>query len=392
MNENSKQELKALNACVIIPTYNNEKTLATVISEVREYTDDLIVVNDGSTDTTSRILSQFPDIVVCAYPDNKGKGHALRTGFQQARSLGFDYALTIDSDGQHFPSDIPLFTARATENPDVLLVGARNLQQENMPGKNSFANKFSNFWFKLETGKTLSDTQSGFRWYPLQAIKDMRFLTRKYDFELEVLVRSAWKGIPVHAIPIRVFYAPEGERVSHFKPVRDFTRISLLNTYLVLMAFLWVKPFAFLRSLTKENIRRFLREQVLASPDSNRKISLSIALGVLMGIVPVWGYQMLIAFALAHFFRLNKVITLVASNISIPPMIPFILFGSFAVGAWVLGRPLEFSLHEINFGSVRQDLWQYIVGSCVLAVACALLAGALSGLLLGIFRKKGGRR
>lgn len=388
MKEKAKQQLKALNGCVIIPTYNNAKTLAGVIAGVKEYAGDIIVVNDGSTDSTPEILNSFTDIRICSYMLNKGKGYALKKGFQIASSMGFDYAITIDSDGQHFPSDIPLFIEKVMENPGSLIIGSRSFDQENMPGKNSFANKFSNFWYWVETGQKLNDTQSGFRMYPLTEVSQLKFFTRKYDFELEALVRLAWNEVPVIPVSIDVYYPPEGERVSHFKPFRDFTRISILNTILVLVAFFWVKPFSFLKKLNRKNIKAFFKDQILASSYSNAKITSSIMLGVFMGIAPVWGYQMLIAFTIAHWLKLNKTITLVSSNISIPPMIPLILFGSFAVGAWILGKPLEISFHDITFATVKQDLIQYIIGSLTFAVGCALLAGAVSAVFLLIFRKK----
>jgi len=387
MGEHTTSKLKALNCCIIIPTYNNEKTLATVIADVKEYAGDIIVVNDGSTDTTPHILQTIENIEVVSYPKNRGKGYALQSGFRVALEKKFDYAITIDSDGQHLASDIPLFANAIEKQHGALFIGSRNLNQENMPGKNSFANKFSNFWFKVETGQALSDTQSGFRAYPLKEHENTHFFTSRYGFELEILVRSAWRDIPIVSIPIEVRYLPECERVSHFKPVKDFTRISILNTFLVLVSFLWIKPFRFFRRLTADTIKHFIHEKVLHSPDSNRKISLSVALGVFMGIVPVWGYQMIVAFFLAQLFKLNKTITLIASNISIPPMIPFILFGSVGMGAFLLGRPVMISWHAISFSTVKHYLIQYIVGSCVLALVCAVVVGVASWLLLCYFRK-----
>ncbi|MDR1405664.1 MAG: DUF2062 domain-containing protein [Prevotellaceae bacterium] len=383
----TKVRLKKLHACVIIPAYNNAKTLEQVVAGVKQYAASVIVVNDGSTDATAQILQAIPDITVLTLPKNTGKGHALQTGFQHASDSGFRYAITIDGDGQHYPSDIPRFIEAMEHEYGALVIGSRKLQQENMPGKNTFANKFSNFWVWLETGKRLDDTQSGFRAYPLDVCAKTKYYTRRYDFELEILVRSIWKKTPVAAIPIRVFYAPEGERVSHFKPCRDFMRISLLNTFLVLLAFLWFRPFAFIRSLTGENIKKWFHENVLHTPETNRKITLSVMLGVFMGIVPVWGYQMLLAFSLAHVLKLNKIITLVASNISIPPMIPLILLGSFAAGAFVLNRPFTLSLHTVSFGAIGQDLLQYVIGSFVFAALCALAAGTVTSLLLCFFRK-----
>ena len=215
------RKAKQLGIVVIIPTYNNEKTLATVIEDVLCYVEDVIVVNDGSTDNTPTLLSNFPNLHVITHPTNKGKGTALKHGLTLAQKKGYRYAITIDSDGQHFASDIPLFIEEIEKEPDALLVGARNLTSDNMPGKNTFANKFSNFWFKLETGLKLEDTQSGYRLYPLRKINVQRFYyTAKYEFELEALVFAVWGGTTVRNIPIHVYYPPREERISHFRPFR----------------------------------------------------------------------------------------------------------------------------------------------------------------------------
>lgn len=161
------EKARQLGIVVIIPTYNNEKTLTTVIEDVLFYVEDIIVVNDGSTDSTPTLLENYPNLHIITHPTNKGKGTALKNGLKQAKAAGYRYAITIDSDGQHFASDIPIFMEEIEKEPDTLLVGARNLTSDNMPGKNTFANKFSNFWFKLETGVKLQDTQSGYRLYPL---------------------------------------------------------------------------------------------------------------------------------------------------------------------------------------------------------------------------------
>ena len=385
-----KEELKQLNCCILIPTYNNAGTLRRVVTDVLQYCEDVFVINDGSTDDTLEILRSIPDIHVVSYPKNKnkGKGNALKTGIKAALEAGFRYAVSIDSDGQHFAEDIPLFVEKLKENPDSFIVGYRNLEQENMPGKNTFANKFSNFWFRLETGVDLTDTQCGFRLYPIKKVEKMYFFTGKYEFELEVLVRMAWKKIPLVPLQIKVYYAPEKERISHFRPLRDFTRISILHTFFVLAAFLWIKPFAFFRKWTKKNIKTFFRRNFTESPDSNLRLATAVGFGVFMGIVPVWGYQMIVAFALAHFMKLNKWIVLVASNISIPPMIPFILFGSYVTGGILLGNSVLPQFDAISFETVRNDLLQYLLGSVVFAFVCGLISWLVSFLLLFAFRKK----
>ena len=387
-NFNIKERLEALHCVVLIPTYNNEKTLLQVIDSVHQYTDDIIVVNDGSTDSTAKLLASRPEVRVISYTKNRGKGYALKTGLREALRLGYKNAITIDSDGQHYADDIPVFVEAAERMPNTLLVGARNLQAENMPQKNTFANRFSNFWYWAETGIKLTDTQSGFRLYPLEKLMQAHFITQRYEFEVEVLVRAAWRGLKVANIPIRVYYPPEGERVSHFRPGRDFTRISLLNTVLVLMALLFYYPWRFVRALTWTNIRRFVQRNITQSPESNLRMSLAVGLGVCCGILPAWGYQMWIALGVAQVARLNKLLAVVASNISVPPMIPFILFGSYAVGCWLLGNPIMLLFSEVTFDSVMVNLWQYVLGACVLAVLAGVVAWLVTWLILSVFRKK----
>lgn len=228
--------------CVIIPTYNHCRALGKVIRSAQIVTKDIIVVNDGSTDDTQSVLDQFNDITVISYPVNRGKGYALKRGFTEARSRGFDYAVTIDSDGQHRAEEIIYFTDEVKKHPGSLIVGSRNLMAVNMPGRNTFANKFSNFWFRLQTGTSLPDTQSGFRLYPLDKVTQIKTLSGRYEYELEVLVRLAWKGVTVRTIPVSVIYQPGNERTSHFRPFADFARITVLNTVLTIIAIIAVKP------------------------------------------------------------------------------------------------------------------------------------------------------
>lgn len=387
MNEihiNSK--IKA-ETCVIIPTYNNQKTLQRVIDGVLNYTQNIIIVNDGSTDETFSILQKYPQLTQIQFPKNKGKGAALREGFKKAKQLNYNFAITIDSDGQHFPNDIPLFwKALEEESRDVLLIGSRNMNQDGVPKKSSFGNKFSNFWFWFETGIKLDDTQSGYRLYPLNSISK-KFFTRKFEFEIEVIVRTAWKGVPVKNIPINILYDPN-ERVSHFRPFRDFSRISVLNTVLVIITLLYIKPRDFFQKLVKKKFKDFIREDVLASSDSNIKKATSIALGVFIGIAPFWGFQTILSISLAVLFRLNKALSFAFSNISFPPMIPFIIFGSLKIGSFfvVNTKPLRFN-HSITLDVVKSNLTQYLVGSFVLATVTAIVFGLGSYLLLSLSKK-----
>lgn len=243
--------LNSLKCCVIIPTYNNENTLEGVVNGVLGYTSNIIVVNDGSNDRTSEILMQFKTIEIINHIKNKGKGSALKTAFKKAIEKGFLYAITIDSDGQHKPEELPLFIDAIEKQPDAFIVGTRNFNQDNLSQKSAFANKFSNFWFRFIAGVKLSDTQSGYRLYPLNLISKMKLITGKYEFELEVLVCAAWKGYKIISVPINAYYPPVEKRVTHFRPFRDFTRISLLNTVLFFIAVFYVKPLKLFKSIGK---------------------------------------------------------------------------------------------------------------------------------------------
>lgn len=226
--------------CVIIPTYNNATTIRRVIEDVEKYCSSIIVVNDGSTDDTADILQSIPlPIEVVSYPDNRGKGYALVTGFKKAKALGYTHAITIDADGQHFADDIPCFIEGLKNNPEGFIVGCRNLTEENMPRQNTFANRFSNFWFRLQTGINLPDTQSGYRLYTLSSLKGLNLITSRYESELELLVYAAWAGVDITSVNVKVYYPPAEERVSHFRPIYDFFRISVLNTVLCLGALLY---------------------------------------------------------------------------------------------------------------------------------------------------------
>lgn len=372
---------------VVIPTYNNSDTLASVVEEAKSICPVVIVVNDGSTDSTRDVLESIKGIEVITHSRNRGKGPAIGSGFARAAALGATHVITIDSDGQHFPSEIVSLTEASEREPETLWIGARTFGCENMPGKNTFANKFSNFWFRVETGVKLEDTQSGFRCYPLAAVKGMTIFSGRYEWELEIIVRASWRGVQVKNLPVNVYYPPPSARISHFKPLRDFARISVLNTLLVLIALLWVYPVKFIRWFNRDNITAFIKKHITESKESNLHIAKSVGLGLFFGIAPLWGYQMLAAVATAHLLKLNKVITLVSSNISIPPMIPFILYGSFAAGAFILGEPVKLIPSELSLESISVSLKQYLIGSVAFAAVAGIAGLAISYLFLSIFRK-----
>ncbi len=382
--------IEQLHYCVIIPTYNNCKTLKQVIDGVLEYTENVIVVNDGSTDNTDKILKNYGEIQIVNLKKNLGKGAALKQGFTEAIKQGFTYAITIDSDGQHFPNDIPVFVEEVLKNGEALLIGSRNMEQEGVPKKSSFGNRFSNFWFWVETGIKLKDTQSGYRLYPLSKINKLSLSTTKFEFEIEVIVKAAWSGVRVKNVPVKVLY-DENERVSHFRPFKDFTRISILNTWLVLVAFIYIKPRDYIRLFKKKGVKRFFLEDLLQSSDPIEKKSMSVALGIFFGIAPFWGFQTVLVLFFAQLLKLNKFISFAFSNISLPPLIPLIVYASLKTGSIFIGKgeiPVFAWETFKTLDGFKENMIQYIVGSLVLAFIMAILFYGFTWTLLRFNKKK----
>lgn len=241
--------------CAVIPTYQNAKTLLKVVADVHRVVDTVFVVDDGSNDGTAALLdkatgNERPEKVL-THPKNCGKGAALKMGLTYARQQGFRYAVTVDADGQHRADDIPALLKAVEEEPDALAIGSRGLQHENMPAKSTFANRFSNFWFALQTLQRLPDTQSGLRVYPLRRLHGLRWMSARYEAELTLLVFSAWAGVKLLPVPVSVYYPPRDQRVTHFRPGRDFTRISVLNTLLCFLMVVYGWPRIFCRQIAR---------------------------------------------------------------------------------------------------------------------------------------------
>lgn len=249
MPEDCKIALRSRGICVIIPTYNNAGTIVDVTRRALDFCADVFVVLDGCTDNTLELLQSIEDKpVIIELPKNSGKGNALKAGFKHAKERGFAYAVTLDADGQHYPEDIPLFLEANRRYPDAVIVGKRmGLEKADRGISARFANSFSNLWFFLQTLKPLQDTQTGYRLYPLNRLHGLGFLTSRYEAELELLVFSAWAGVKIVSQDVRVFYPPRHERVSHFRPLYDFSRISVLNVVLCLLALAYGLPRTILR-------------------------------------------------------------------------------------------------------------------------------------------------
>lgn len=383
-----KKKFRQLKCCVIIPTYNNENTLESIINNLLKLTDHIIVIDDGSTDSTNRILKQYKNIHKLKNNKNSGKGYSLKKGMNYAKSIGLKYAITIDSDGQHYTKDIPKFIEeiKIKSNNNIIIIGSRDMNKVSVPFGSRFGNNFSNFWFNFQTNIKLKDTQSGYRLYPLNVIEDINLISTRYEFEIEILVKSAWKGIEIKNIPINVSY--KKDRISHFRPFIDFLRISIINIWLVLYAILYIKPRDFIRNFREKDIRKFINDDILESKDSSLKKAFSISLGIFIGLTPFWGYQTLIVLFLAVIFKLNKVLAFTFSNISIPPLIPIIIYFSINTGKFIVGDSYYNNSDNTIYMGIQGNLYLYLIGSFTLAFFSSIIIGLISYISLKAIETK----
>jgi glycosyltransferase involved in cell wall biosynthesis len=368
---------------IVIPLYNHAVTLEKVVAESFRFTDILIVVDDGSSDNATEVLERLdPAVHVIRHPQNLGKGTAILSGAKKARELNATHIITIDADGQHFSDDIPGFIKAVIENPEAIIVGCRDFAATYVPKSSDFGRDFSNFWFRVQTGRKIGDSQSGFRAYPLNLLEALNWREKRYAFENEVLVRAAWAGVKINEIRIGVYYPAKHEHISHFHRLWDNLRLSFLNTRLTIRSMLpWphnqldrdgeppsepvsiLHPVSSLKLLLKEN----------ASP---KRLALAVGLGVLVGALPLLGMRAMIILMITGYFRLNKIVALAAGNICMPPFVPALCIevGYFIRhGAWLT----EISFKTLGYQALER-FWEWGLGSLIIGPLLALFFGLLT--------------
>jgi uncharacterized protein (DUF2062 family) len=298
----------------------------------------------------------------------------------------------MDADGQHSAEDLPKFLEAARSQPETLIVGVRDFFAAGCPTHRRRSNAVSTFWFRVETGVRLPDTQCGFRCYPLAMAQKLVTRSGRYAFELEFIVRASWVGTPLTTVPVACSYRPEQIRQSHFRPVRDLAHITIMNIGLVLQS--WFVP----RTLRvawsfgeRKTIQKTIGDFFAEHAHDPARLAGAVGLGLFFGIAPIWGYQMLVAAAIAHWLRLNKAITLVASNISIPPMMPFILYGALALGHWIFtGQRLDLSLDQMTKAQALEYFWQWAVGSVAIGAIAAMVGMLVTYVIARVIRSRSG--
>jgi len=211
---------------VVIPAYNEARTIRDVASRALAQLEDVIVVDDGSADGTAAAVADLP-LTLISNPVNQGKGASLWRGFAVAIAAGADAVVTLDADGQHCPEDIPRLLAATGEHPGRIVIGARLWDKDKVPGLRYFGNRFANFWVAWAAGAPVADSQSGFRLYPAAVLKHVNVFHgpgARFAFESEMLIEAGRAGVRTCAVPIAALY-PANARASHYRSAVDTARI-----------------------------------------------------------------------------------------------------------------------------------------------------------------------
>ena len=215
------------NVIAVISAYNEAATIVDVCRRSRACLDNVVVVNDASSDQTPALLAG-EDVTVLHHSHNRGKASTLWTGMQHAARHGASGVITLDCDGQHAPENIPRLIRATEDNPDSIVIAARVRTARNAPRLRRFANRCADFWIGWACGAALCDSQSGFRYYPASLIRRLNVphgTRRGFVFESETLIEAAWLGVPIVAVPVESLY-PCGMRLSYYHPVSDTLRIA----------------------------------------------------------------------------------------------------------------------------------------------------------------------
>lgn len=368
---------------VVIAHYNHLGTLRQVSELCRAVWPHILVVDDGSENFPEDCL-QGLDVQLVRQTPNQGKGTAILVGAAWAKQNGFTHIITIDADGQHNPQEIPLFVESATSHPQALIIGVRKFD-ETVPFGSRFGRKFGNFWVHLQTGKKVQDIQSGFRCYPVDVLDVLTLWSKRYAFEVEVVVRALWAGFTVEEIPVSVVY--NDERISHFSQFKDNLRLTVLNTYLTLRSMIPVAHRQYQQvegELTKKRFMETLRDN-LAAPGSTLRNALSAAWGMFCGSIAFIGIRQVWLFWGAGWWNLNRLLCVGFEKLCIGPFVPALCIevGYFLRhGHWLT----EFTLTTLGKQAL-QRVWEWILGSLIVAPCLALCAFLIAGSLGWVLRR-----
>jgi len=386
---------------VLMPTFNNARTLRDVLERALAQGQAVIVIDDGCTDQTADELGAFEGRVqVIRHSCNRGKAAALRTGFAAASDAGYTHAITIDTDGQLDPAQIPDFVEMARGNPRALVVGCRDETAADYPARSRTGRRVSNFLVRLESGAEVSDSQCGFRVYPLEMVRIVRCSAGHFGFETEVITRAAWAGCEMRELPVYCTYHPTGGRVSHFRPWLDSIRAVGMHARLVVRALVpvgfrkwndnrpaivraprwksgldWINPARAWRELRQQRAGR-------------TEMAVGVGTGVLIANLPLYPVQTLFALYTAKRLHLNPLSVVFGSQLSTPPINVALIAAAISLGHFLThGTWIAISWVEVrDAGLLRMTatwLVDWAIGGAIIGVVLGAVAFAMTRIALG---------
>ena len=372
------EQQQGFSPAVVAPTYDNARTLNAIVTGITQLGLHAFVVNDGSSDDTAAVLAQWSrdaNVTVITHDVNRGKAAALMSGFAAAGRAGYTHAVTIDTDGQLDPRQIPALLDVARGEPEAFVVGTRDATAADYPSRSRLGRRVSNLLVRLESGLRISDSQCGFRVYPLAMMRQLDCRAGRYGFETEILTRAAWAGRDVREAPVTCSYLPHGQRVSHFQPWRDSFRAVGMHARLASRALLdWVSPARAWRQLRREEA-------------GAHEMATGLAVGVFIANLPLYGVQTLLSLYAARRLRLHPLSVVAGSHLSTPPIGQLLVALAIGVGHWLLhGQWLATPQWESTWrGWARlfgQLMVEWSVGSVLVGAVMAAAAFVLSHALL----------
>jgi len=363
---------------IVIPTFNNIRTIESVTLDAVKTGYDLLIVNDGSDDGTEKSIDKLSNFTI-HLKNNSGKGAAIIKAAKWAKKNNYSHIITIDADGQHNPSEIINFIPKIQSNPMTIVVGTRNFNQETIPGSSRFGRKFSNFWLKAACGVSIPDSQSGFRAYPVDAILKLKCKDTRYNFEIEILAKAAWAGLDILSTDISVHYSDKTKESSHFHPLKDNFRISLTYTKLVTRNFIPIPHKILFGQSHKEKMKDFFFKpiktfkELIKERTSAKELGLASALGILLAVLPLVTIHSVAILFCATRLKLNRIMAISVSHFCMPPIVPAICV---EVGYYALhGKFLtDFNLNTLGYHFLDR-VGDYLLGTIIVAPILAILIG-----------------
>lgn len=222
-------ESRLNNTIVVIPSYNESRTIGSIVLEIVKMGLSVLVVDDGSIDSTEKVALNNGAIVI-SNTKNLGKGFSVRKGIKHViDKTNFDWMIIMDGDGQHRTEDIKAFMSSTRKKEADIIIGNRMLHTKKMPLVRYLTNRFMSWVVSGMCGQRIPDTQCGYRLIKTSAIRELELTSDKYDIESEMLIEGAKKGLSMRSVPIQTVY---GEEISKIKPIRDTLRFfSLILKY-----------------------------------------------------------------------------------------------------------------------------------------------------------------